>query len=82
MASSLSYRIDRSENDPWEGRLDGYCYECALTRCDAYPGECGQRANLQPLPEDVVEVIVALADAEVEALLAEQKPNPMKGFGW
>lgn len=26
--------------DPWEGRLDGYCDECALTRCDAYPGDC------------------------------------------
>jgi hypothetical protein len=26
--------------DPWEGRLDGYCYECALARCDAYPDEC------------------------------------------
>lgn len=23
--------------DPWEGRLDGYCYDCATRRCDAYP---------------------------------------------
>ena len=30
----------RGANDPWEGRLDGYCYKCALTRCDAYPSEC------------------------------------------
>jgi hypothetical protein len=22
--------------DPWEGRLNDYCYACALTRCDAY----------------------------------------------
>ena len=27
-------------HDPWEGRLDDYCYDCALSRCDAYPGEC------------------------------------------
>lgn len=26
--------------DPWEGRLDGYCDNCATARCDAYPGEC------------------------------------------
>lgn len=26
--------------DPWEGRMDAYCYDCALSRCDAYPGEC------------------------------------------
>lgn len=31
---------DRGIEDPWEGRLYGYCYGCALTRCDAYPGEC------------------------------------------
>lgn len=24
----------------WAGRLDGYCYECAVNRCDAYPGDC------------------------------------------
>ena len=28
------------DNDPWEGRMDDYCRSCALTRCDAYPGEC------------------------------------------
>lgn len=22
------------------GRMNGYCQECALARCDAYPGEC------------------------------------------
>jgi len=38
-------RIDRSINRKrvhaqWEGRMDGYCYDCALTRCDAYPGAC------------------------------------------
>lgn len=32
--------IAARDPDPWEGRLDGYCYECALARCDAYPGEC------------------------------------------
>lgn len=26
--------------DPWEGRLDAYCYGCASARCDAYPGTC------------------------------------------
>lgn len=20
--------------------MDGYCYDCSLSRCDAYPGEC------------------------------------------
>lgn len=28
--------------DPWEGRLDGYCTDCAHTRCDADPGACGK----------------------------------------
>lgn len=22
----------------WDDRLDGYCHDCALIRCDAYPG--------------------------------------------
>jgi hypothetical protein len=30
----------------WEGRLDGYCLDCALARCDAYAGACGK-----PKPE-------------------------------
>lgn len=34
--------VETRDPDPWEGRLDGYCYDCALTRCDAYPGECGK----------------------------------------
>lgn len=34
--------LKRIDNDPWEGRLDGYCYDCALARCDAYPGACGK----------------------------------------
>jgi hypothetical protein len=25
----------RQQPDPWEGRLDGYCDECATARCDA-----------------------------------------------
>lgn len=35
--------VDRGGDDPWEGRLDGYCEDCALTRCDAYPGDCTNR---------------------------------------
>lgn len=31
--------VTRTERDPWEGRLDGYCYDCATARCDAYPGD-------------------------------------------
>ena len=27
----------------WDGRLDGYCLECALYRCDAYIGQCGKK---------------------------------------
>jgi len=26
--------------DPWEGRLDGYCDDCAAHRCDCTPDEC------------------------------------------
>lgn len=33
-------RIHWRGEDPWEGRMDDYCDRCALTRCDAYPGEC------------------------------------------
>mgnify|MGYP001559815625 CR=1 FL=1 len=28
---------NRAPWDPWEGRLDGYCDDCAEARCDAYP---------------------------------------------
>jgi hypothetical protein len=28
-------------DDPWDGRMDGYCDDCAAARCDAYPGDCG-----------------------------------------
>jgi hypothetical protein len=27
-------------DDPWQGRMDGYCYDCASNRCDCYPDEC------------------------------------------
>ncbi len=35
----------RGDNDPWEGRLDGYCDDCATARCDAYPGECPNKSH-------------------------------------
>lgn len=35
--------VARGDADPWEGRLDGYCEDCALARCDAYPGEHSNR---------------------------------------
>lgn len=28
--------------DQWEGRLDGYCEDCATARCDAFPGDCSK----------------------------------------
>lgn len=31
----------------WEGRMDDYCYGCALNRCDAFPGECPEGEQLQ-----------------------------------
>lgn len=27
----------------WDGRLDGYCVDCALARCDSSIGACGKR---------------------------------------
>lgn len=30
----------RGTNDPWGGRLAAFCEDCALTRCDAFPGAC------------------------------------------
>jgi hypothetical protein len=32
--------ITPRDPDPWDGRLDAYCEDCAHTRCDAYPGSC------------------------------------------
>jgi len=32
--------VEPRDPDPWEGRLDGYCYRCALARCDAFSDEC------------------------------------------
>jgi hypothetical protein len=37
--------ITRPNGDPWEGRLDAYCEECAITRCDAFPGECRREGS-------------------------------------
>lgn len=30
----------------WEGRMSGYCQECAWARCDAFPGECPNRGGV------------------------------------
>lgn len=30
----------RRNGDPWEGRMEGYCDDCSLARCDAFPGDC------------------------------------------
>lgn len=30
----------RGSDDPWGGRLDAYCEDCAHCRCDAFPGAC------------------------------------------
>lgn len=27
----------------WQNRMDGYCLDCALNRCDCYPDECPNR---------------------------------------
>jgi hypothetical protein len=35
----------------WEGRLDGYCLDCAVARCDAYARACG-KSRLPRKPED------------------------------
>lgn len=32
--------VEPRDPDPWEGRMDGYCYDCATNRCDCYPDEC------------------------------------------
>lgn len=33
--------------DPWDGRLNDYCVNCAECRCDAYPGAC-RRESAEP----------------------------------
>lgn len=44
--------IEPRDPDPWEGRLDGYCEDCALARCDAYPGYCDKSVHSpDPVPE-------------------------------
>lgn len=35
----------RGEGDPWEGRMDGYCYSCATTRCDTTDSTCAIKAT-------------------------------------
>ena len=32
--------VNHPEPDPWDGRMDEYCVDCAWSRCDAFPGEC------------------------------------------
>jgi hypothetical protein len=78
--------LQERDPDPWEGRLDDYCYECALCRCDAYPGGCTP-LEVQVMPVDKgIELILALEEAIEEQQAhdrgEEPKNNPMKGFGW
>jgi hypothetical protein len=41
MTCHCGRKVERRElGDPWEGRMDDYCYDCALSRCDCYPDEC------------------------------------------
>lgn len=35
-----TWHVTRGDGDPWEGRMEGYCDECATNRCDCYPDEC------------------------------------------
>ena len=32
--------VEPRDPDPWEGRMDDYCEDCAINRCDCYPNEC------------------------------------------
>lgn len=40
---NLPHQLRDPLNDPWQGRLDGYCEECAINRCDAYLEDCPNR---------------------------------------
>jgi hypothetical protein len=45
-------KVERRElGDPWEGRMDGYCYACALNRCDCYPETCPAKSFDQQEPK-------------------------------
>lgn len=80
--------LEKRDPDPWEGRLDGYCYKCALTRCDAYPGDCSRGIAVVGIPsiETIAAVmgdkyfddefnppLINMADPELEKLLAEEE---------
>lgn len=38
----------------WQHRLDGYCYQCALMRCDASPGQHPH----EPQPTDAYTAVI------------------------
>jgi hypothetical protein len=37
--------IRERESDPWDGRLNGYCDDCALARCDTSYSDCGKQVR-------------------------------------
>lgn len=68
------FMVKPRDPDPWEGRMDAYCYSCALTRCDAYPGECGRNRAYEPYSMRAPKEL----PPEVEALIertAASKPE-------
>ena len=42
-ASRIGHLEEQYVAGQWEGRLTGYCLDCATARCDAYPGECPRK---------------------------------------
>lgn len=73
--------------DPWGGRLDGYCEDCALTRCDAYPGECQHHDMEVPDPSSTVALTAAqrkrIGDAlQIAASVATALDDPDAAFRW
>lgn len=50
----------RGEGDPWEGRMDGYCRECATTRCDTTDSTCSRKPVAEPSKATEAEFLAQL----------------------
>jgi hypothetical protein len=64
--------VTRPNGDPWTGRLDAYCEECATTRCDAFPGECRRSPIVEPGHDEqtvALERATGLAEKYGEAII-------------
>lgn len=53
--------VESRDPDPWEGRMDAYCYDCATCRCDTSDAVCPHASSNSAAEREIV--IQAIAES-------------------